>query len=109
MNRRSLPAALAAVASLLGFKPQQTQAATPTPAKPNLCWNADDWETTYDTTDIYMLVDEMQPGDVMRTGRAMVLPDVWVALDAEGEVHEFTTEAEAEAFGRAVTATQHSA
>lgn len=105
MNRRNLPASIAAIAAMLGMSPRPAVAA-PAARQERLCWNADDWEATYDTQDINLLADDMRPGDVMRTGRAVVMPDVWITMDGEGEVHEFPTEAEATAFALAVNAAE---
>lgn len=105
MKRRSLPAAVAAIAALLGIKSRTVEAAPAAASRrERLCWNRDDWDTTYDEMDIYLLAEDMRPGDVMRTGRAVVMPDVWIALDADDEVREFATEAEAVEFAAAVKA-----
>lgn len=105
MNRRSLPTLVTAIAALFGLKVRTADAAR-APKQERLCWNADDWETTYDAQDINMLAHDMQPGDVMRTGRAIVTPDVWIVLNAEQEVREFATEAEALAFAAVVKAAE---
>jgi hypothetical protein len=72
------------------------------PKAKHYCWNADKWEATFD--DFSDLVDDMQSGDVIRVGRAIALPDVWIVLCAEGRTHRFDTEAAAVAFSQRVRA-----
>lgn len=51
----------------------------PPPAGPTHCFNADDWEVTYEWSDRADLYDGMFCGDVLRVGRLTRLADQWVA------------------------------
>lgn len=99
MQRRSVFAILTALpAAILGRS--ALAASQPAPVSPHkgYCWNADDWEYTYDQQDIACsLADDLPTGDVMRVGRAVAIPDIWIAYDENRELHEFATEAEAKA------------
>ena len=47
--------------------------------EPTHCFNADDWEVTYEWSDRADLHDDMYCGDVLRVGVLTRLPDRWVA------------------------------
>jgi hypothetical protein len=64
------------------------------------CWNADNWVDTLEDEDREELTEDMQPGDVMRIGRAVELPDVWVTPGPDGDPREFPTQTEAEAYAK---------
>jgi hypothetical protein len=49
------------------------------PAGPTHCFNADDWDVTYEWSDRADLHDGMFCGDVLRVGRLTRLADQWVA------------------------------
>lgn len=51
----------------------------PPPAGPTHCFNADDWDVTYEWSDRAELLDGMFCGDVLRVGRLTRLTDQWVA------------------------------
>jgi hypothetical protein len=61
-------------------------------------WNADRWEATFD--DFTDLIDGTRSGDVVRVGRAVALPEVWVVLCEQGKTHQFDTKAAALAFSQ---------
>ncbi len=67
-------------------------------AEPDYIWNADDWEFTLNAADQDILTDDMRCGDVMRVGRAVKLPDVWIVKDREGEFHQFASADDAKSF-----------
>jgi hypothetical protein len=105
MNRRSLFSLIGLIpAAFLGRKAIAAAPVALPPVDGDYCWNPEDWEATYDMADICLLADDIRFGDVMRISRAVKIADIWIAKDDDHEVHEFSTEAEALAFAKAISA-----
>ena len=100
MHRRRLFAAASVfAASLLAtVRGAVARPAGPPAGRADLVWDDDNWEATYPYSDIDCSLSEgMDPGEVMRVGRAVRLPDIWIARDSAEKLHECATYEEAKA------------
>lgn len=108
MQRRSLVSSIAVLsAALFGRRVAVSDALARPKLRTGWVWNADDWTYTYPYINIdCSLAESLDAGEVMRVGRAAVMPDMWVARDFDGELHECATEAEARAIASKAVAEQ---